>query len=236
MNELCQLSKRHPVFNKAASQAFGYLLTFPVLALNDEVVVHKMVVRDVILIELVKPATSIRQDLAFGDVGDTALLILQLAAVDHNGVRLGDIAHEGVIRSIHGALAEGHHAAVGPLAGIGVNGSQHRNAHTGSLLRRIGLRAAHLAHADDVRIETQGNIQQRDLVDALALILTVAGLRVDDRVRHLAVTLPDKLEFPGSVLNGKDALAVRNGGKEPARHGGLAGGGRTRHTDGHAIA
>ena len=30
MNELCQLSKRHPVFDKAASQAFGYLLTFPV--------------------------------------------------------------------------------------------------------------------------------------------------------------------------------------------------------------
>ena len=117
-----------------------------------------------------------------------------------------------------------------------MDSGQHRNAHTGSLLRRIGLRTAHLAHADDVRIETQGNIQQRDLVDALALILTVAGLRVDDRVRHLAVTLPDKLEFPGSVLNGKDALAVRNGGKEPARHGGLAGGSCSRHADRNAIA
>lgn len=89
-----------------------------------------------------------------------------------------------------------------------MNGGQHRNAHTGSLLRRVGLRAAHLAHADDVRIETQSDIQQCDLVDALALILAVSGLRVDDRVRHPAATLTDKLKFPGSILNGKDALAV----------------------------
>ena len=117
-----------------------------------------------------------------------------------------------------------------------MDGSQDRNAHTGSLLRRVGLRAAHLAHADDVRIETQGNIQQCDLIDALALILAVAGLRVDDRVRHPAATLTNKLQFPGSILNGKDALAVRDGGEEPARHGGLAGGSRARHADGHAIA
>ena len=77
-----------------------------------------------------------------------------------------------------------------------MNGSQHRNAHTGGLLRRIGLRAAHLAHADDVRIETQSDIQQCDLINALALILAVAGLRVNDGVRHHAVTLTNKLEFP----------------------------------------
>ena len=155
-----------------------------------------MVVRDVILIELVKSAASIRQDFAFGDVGDTALLILQLAAVDHNRVCLGDISHEGIVRGVHGTFAEGHHTAVGTLAGIGVDSGQHRNAHTGSLLRRIGLRAAHLAHADDVRIETQGNIQQCNLIDTLALILAVAGLCVDDGVRHNAVTLTNKLEFP----------------------------------------
>ena len=155
-----------------------------------------MVVRDVILIELVKSAASIRQDFAFGDVGDTALLILQLAAVDHNRVCLGDISHEGIVRGVHGTFAEGHHTAVGTLAGIGVNSSQHRNAHTGGLLRRIGLRAAHLAHADDVRIETQSDIQQCDLIDTLALILAVAGLCVDDGVRHHAVTLTNKLEFP----------------------------------------
>ena len=77
-----------------------------------------------------------------------------------------------------------------------MNGSQHRNAHTSRLLRRVGLWAAHLAHADDVRIEAQGDIQQRDLVDTLALILAVAGLRVNDGVRHHAVTLTNKLEFP----------------------------------------
>ena len=117
-----------------------------------------------------------------------------------------------------------------------MDSGQHRNAHTGSLLRRVGLRTAHLAHADDVRIETQGDIQQCDLVDALTLILAVTGLRVDDRVRHPPVTLSDELEFSGAILNGKDALAVRDGGKKPACHGGLAGGGRSRHADRHAIA
>jgi hypothetical protein len=63
------------------------------------------------------------------------------------------------------------------------------------LLRRIGLRAAHLAHADDVRIETQSDIQQCDLINALALIFTVAGLRVNNRIRHPAVMLTDELEF-----------------------------------------
>ena len=117
-----------------------------------------------------------------------------------------------------------------------MDGSQHRNAHTGSLLRRVGLRASHLAHADDVWIETQSDIQQCDLVDALTLILTVTGLRVDDRVRHPAFMLTDELEFSGSILDGEDALAVRDGGEKPARHGGLAGGGRSRHADRHAVA
>ena len=195
-----------------------------------------MVVRDVILIELVKSAASVRQNLTFRDVGDAALLILKLSAINHNGIRLGDISHEGIVRGIHSAFAEGHHAAVGTLAGIGVNGSQHRNAHTGGLLRRIGLRAAHLAHADDVRIETQSDIQQCDLINALALILAVTGLRVDDRVRHPPVTLPDELEFSRAIFNGKDTLAVRDGREEPARHGGLAGGSCSRHADRHAIA
>ena len=77
-----------------------------------------------------------------------------------------------------------------------MDGGQHRNAHTSRFLRRVGLWAAHLAHADDVRIEAQGNIQQCDLIDTLALILAVAGLCVDDGVRHPAVALTNKLEFP----------------------------------------
>ena len=77
-----------------------------------------------------------------------------------------------------------------------MDSGQYRNAHTGSLLRRVGLRATHLAHADDVRIEAQGNIQQCNLIDTLALILAVAGLRVDDGVCHHAVTFTNKLEFP----------------------------------------
>ena len=76
-----------------------------------------------------------------------------------------------------------------------MDSGQHRNAHTGSLLCCIGLRAAHLAHADDVRIETQSDIQQCDLINALALIFTVAGLRVNNRIRHPAVMLTDELEF-----------------------------------------
>ena len=117
-----------------------------------------------------------------------------------------------------------------------MDGGQHRNAHTSRFLRRVGLWAAHLAHADDVRIEAQGNIQQCNLIDALALILAVTGLRVDDRVRHPPVTLPDELEFSRAIFNGKDTLAVRDGREEPARHGGLAGGSCSRHADRHAVA
>ena len=74
------------------------------------------------------------------------------------------------------------------------------------------------------------------MIDTLALILAVAGLCVDDRVRHPPVTLPDELEFSRAIFNGKDTLAVRDGGEEPARHGGLAGGSCSRHADRHAIA
>jgi hypothetical protein len=70
---LRQLSKRHPIFNETAPQAFRYFLTFPVLTLDDEAVVLQMVVCDVILIELVESAASVRQDLTFRDVGDAAL-------------------------------------------------------------------------------------------------------------------------------------------------------------------
>ena len=43
-------------------------------------------------------------------------------------------------------------------------------------LGSISLRASHLAHGDDVGVETKGNVQQCDLVDALPLILAVTGL------------------------------------------------------------
>ena len=76
-----------------------------------------------------------------------------------------------------------------------MDSGQHRNAHTGSLLRRVGLRAAHFAHADNIGVETQSDIQQCDLINALALIFTVAGLRVNNRIRHPAVMLTDELEF-----------------------------------------
>lgn len=37
---------------------------------------------------------------------------------------------------------------------------------TRRLLGSIGLRAAHLTNCDDVGVETKGNVQQCDLVDA----------------------------------------------------------------------
>ena len=117
-----------------------------------------------------------------------------------------------------------------------MDGGENGHAHAGGLLGGIGLWAAHLAHSDDIRIETKGDVQQRDLVDALPLVLAVAGLGVDDGVDHPAVLLPDELKLTGAVLDGEDPLAVRDGGQEPARHGGLAGAGRACHTDRDAVA
>ena len=117
-----------------------------------------------------------------------------------------------------------------------MDGGENGHSHAGGLLGGIGLRAAHLTHGDDVGIKAKGDVQQRDLVDALPLVLAVAGLGVDDGVDHPAVLLPDELKLTGAVLDGEDPLAVRDGGQEPARHRGLAGAGGACHTDGDAVA
>ena len=117
-----------------------------------------------------------------------------------------------------------------------MDGGQHRHAHAGGLLRGIGLGAAHLAHHKDVRVEAQADIHQRDLIDPLTLIFTVAGQGVDHRVDHLTVFLLHQLQLTGAVLNGEDAFAVGNRGQQPACRRGLAGGGGTSHADGDPIA
>ena len=117
-----------------------------------------------------------------------------------------------------------------------MDGGENSHTDTGGFLSRIGLRAAHLTHGDDVGIETKGDVQQCDLVDALPLVLAVTGLGVDDGVDHPAVLLPDELKLTGTVFNGEDSLSVRNGGQKPACHGGFTGAGGASHTDGHAIA
>lgn len=96
--------------------------------------------------------------------------------------------------------------------------------------------AAHLAHHQDVRVEAQADIHQRDLIDPLTLIFTVAGQCVDHRVGHLTVFLPHQLQLTGAVLNGEDSLAVGDRGQQPACRRGLAGGGGASHADGDPIA
>ena len=117
-----------------------------------------------------------------------------------------------------------------------MDGGQHRHTHAGGLLRGIGLGAAHLAHHQDVRVEAQADIHQRDLIDPLTLIFTVAGQGVDHRVYYLTVFLPHQLQLTGAVLDGEDAFAVGNRSQQPARCRGLAGGGGASHTDGDPIA
>ena len=117
-----------------------------------------------------------------------------------------------------------------------MDGGQHRHAHAGGLLRGICLGAAHLAHHQDIRVEAQADIHQRDLIDPLSLILAVASQSVDHRIDHLSIFLPHQLQFAGAVLNGEDAFAVGNRGQQPACRRGLTGGGCTGHTDGDPIA
>ena len=88
-----------------------------------------------------------------------------------------------------------------------MDGGENGHTHTGGFLGSIGLRAAHLTNCDDVGVETKGNVQQCDLVDALPLILAVTGLGMDDGIDHPAVLLPDELKLTGAVLNGEDPLA-----------------------------
>ena len=117
-----------------------------------------------------------------------------------------------------------------------MDGGQHRHAHAGGLLRGIGLGAAHLTHHKDVRVEAQADIHQRDLIDPLTLIFTVAGQGVDHRVDHLTVFLPHQLQLTGAVLDGEDAFAVGYGSQQPACRRGLTGGGGASHADGDPIA
>ena len=117
-----------------------------------------------------------------------------------------------------------------------MDGGQHRHAHAGGLLRRVCFGAAHLAHHQDVRVEAQADVHQRDLIDPLTLILAVAGQGVDHRVGHLTVFLPHQLQLTGAVLNREDTLTVGYGGQQPACRRGLAGGGGASHTDGDPIA
>ena len=195
-----------------------------------------MVFRDNIAEQRVVAAIPIGQDLTFHDLHHAALLIFQLLAEDHDGVCLRHIAEKRFIGHIHGSFAQGHHAAVGRLAGVGVDSGQHRHAHAGGLLRGIGLGTAHLAHHQDVRVEAQADIHQRDLIDPLTLIFAVAGQGVDHRVDHLTVFLPHQLQFAGAVFDGKDTLTVGDRGQQPACRRGLAGGGGASHTDGDPIA
>ena len=117
-----------------------------------------------------------------------------------------------------------------------MDGGQHRHAHTGGFLRRVCFGAAHLSHYKNIRVEAQADIHQRDLIDPLTLIFTVAGQGVDHRVDHLTVFLPHQLQLTGAVLNGEDAFAVGDRGQQPACRRGLAGGGGASHTDGDPIA
>ena len=206
------------------------------VSLNDKFVILHVILRDDIAEQRVVAAIPIGQDLAFHDLHHAALLVLQLLAEDHDGVCLRHIAEKRFVRHIHGSFAQGHHAAVGRLAGVGVDGGQHRHAHAGGLLRGIGLGAAHLTHHQDVRVEAQADIHQRNLIDPLTLIFTVAGQGVDHRVDYLTVFLPHQLQLTGAVLNGEDAFAVWDRGQQPACRRGLAGGGGSRHADGNPIA
>ena len=206
------------------------------MSFDDEFAVLHVVFRDDIAEQRVVAAIPIGQDLAFHDLHHAALLVLQLLAEDHDGVCLRHIAEKRFIGHIHGSFAQGHHAAVGRLAGVGVDGSQHRHTYAGGLLRGIGLGTAHLAHHQDIWVEAQADIHQRDLIDPLTLIFAVAGQGVDHRIDHLSVFLPHQLQFAGAVLDGEDAFAVGNRGQQPACRRGLTGGGGASHADGDPIA
>ena len=117
-----------------------------------------------------------------------------------------------------------------------MDGGQHRHAHAGGLLRSIGLGTAHLTHHQDVRVEAQADIHQRDLIDPLTLIFAVTCQGMDHRVGHLTVFLPHQLQLTGAVLNGEDAFAVGDRGQQPACRRGLTGGGGASHADGDPIA
>ena len=70
-----------------------------------------------------------------------------------------------------------------------MDGGQHRHAHAGGLLRGIGLGTAHLTHHQDIRVEAQADIHQRDLIDPLTgknKRMLVAFLYLDKEIHPFA--------------------------------------------------
>jgi len=179
---------------------------------------------------------SVRQNLALHDLHEPTLFVLELLAENDQRVCLCDVVHEGSVGHIHGTLTQRDHAAIGRLAGIGMDGGQNCDTGSGRLLRRVCLGSAHFANHQNVRVKAQRDVQQGDLCDTLAFVLAVAGQGMDDGVRDRTVFLTHQRQFSGAVFDGEDSLIVGNGGQEPACHGGFAGAGRACHADGYTIA
>ncbi|MPN24797.1 hypothetical protein SDC9_172199 [bioreactor metagenome] len=103
-----------------------------------------------------------------------------------------------------------------------MDGGQHRHAGARGFLCRVCLSSAHLADHDNVGIKAERHVQQTDLIDSLAVVVAVAGERVNDRINYPAVLFPHQCQLTGAVFYGIDALVVGDGCKYPAGHGGFA--------------
>ena len=147
---------------------------------NDEFSVLHTVFCDLILEQRTEHPSAVRLDLTLHDLHQTPLLVLQLFAERHNGVRLRHKSHQGFIAHIHSPLAQGYHPSVSGIAAHGMDRGHHRHTGAGRLLGRIRFRAAHLADHNNVRVKAERHIQKGNLIHTLAFIFAVTGKRMND--------------------------------------------------------
>ena len=180
---------------------------------DDEFPVLNTVLLDLVLEQRAEFPAPVRQDLTLHDFHQAAVFVFKLFAERHDRVRLRDKAHQCFIAHVHGAFAQGNHAAVGGITAHGVDGGHHGYPCPGGFLRGVGLRATHLTDHDHIGVETQCHVKQSNLIYPLALVFGIPGQGMDHGIPNPTFLIPaHQRQLPGAVFDTVDTLAVGNGG------------------------
>ena len=209
--EFLQLPMWDAVVQEPFLEGFGYGSRFLVVSQYPGIAVTVgHVVLHMVLVQGAVKQLPVNIVLPLDNLHDLSGAVFQLFGEHHHRVGLHHDLHEdGVVHGVP-ALCQGHHPAVGALAGVGVDGGADRVAGAGAFRRRQALRCgAHLPHAYDVRVLAQHTLQKEVLVDVHGRVLVGAGEQVYYRVQNIPVFVPlYKVEFPAALLYGDEAAVV----------------------------
>ena len=204
-------------------------------AVNDKAVPFHPVFGDLIAVQRVKLPLSVCRDLTLHDFHEFSLAVLKLLGEHHDRECLRYKVHQHLIIHVIFSLAQCPHSAVSGFTTVAVDRGKHRVSGSCRFLCRVRLRTTHLPDTDDLRVETQCHIEEHVLINILLFIFAVSGQRMDDTVGHFSILFPYKCQLTAAVFDGKDALSIRYGGKQPACKRGLSRTGCSCNTDADSI-